>query len=120
MSVLYQYQIDGTVHYAGSLQDARKALAKSYRETGTIRMQCVLKRSTVAGFVHPIDGELYWVVNRNGVDMYTKLGDDGIVRGDTTDVPPGETPSFYIQNGPAFKWLETARRYLALYFPKDW
>ena len=119
MSDPYQYRDIDSIRYSNSLQDARKAIIERFRETGVIGNSCIMKGSTVAGFVHLFSGDPYWVVNRYGVDMYSKMTDDGVVIGDSTDVPPGDSPSFIIKKGPSFKWLETARRYLADLHPGE-
>lgn len=113
MSEPYQYRIGDSIRYSQSIQDARKAIVGNFRETGVIGNSCIMKGPTVAGFVHLFSGDPYWVVNKYGVDMYSRLDDDGVVTGDSTDVPPGDSPSIIIKDGPSFKWLETARRYLA-------
>lgn len=113
MSSPYQYRDGDYVRYSNSLQDARKSIIERFRETGVIGNSCIMKGSTVAGFVHLFSGVPYWVVSKNGIDMYSEMTDDGAVNGDPTDVPPGDSPNIIIKDGPSFKWLETARRYLA-------
>lgn len=96
-----------------TLSDARKRLMDEFKSTGGIRTGVVMQGSRTVGYVTP--NPPIWVEIKNGIEMYSPLLDDGSIPENAvpTDVPPGEEPTYCIKGGPAFKHLETARRYLA-------